>query len=380
MNRMRTAKITLLAMAAALFTCLCLLVACNVPGSSSSSETATGETGSATDDSGTATATSRLNEDVTAPVRYDYLSADVSADVDIEPSDYSDMKLTLPASLRVTDEDAMEYIKQTILFEYRVADNGTEKMTDKKMKKGDSAFIYYKGEIDGKEFSGGSNWDDKTPYELKLGSGSFIPGFEDGLIDVIPALTSKESPVTVKATFPQDYGKEELNGKEATFYVVVEYAVQYTLPEFNREFVEKTLKYTAKKDVYTSDAEYLQEYIAYIRQQLESKIADQVSYAKTDALWTYLTDKAVCRNLPQSEIDFYYDSYLSQIKSAYSQYSTYYGENFTKMYPDEAHFSVWYMGRRNMEGGAEAALRPACEEGHDHARHCREGEHGDCHR
>ena len=87
MNRMRTAKITLLAMAAALFTCLCLLVACNVPGSSSSSETATGETGSATDAS--ATATSRLNEDVTAPVRYDYLSADVSADVDIEPSDYS---------------------------------------------------------------------------------------------------------------------------------------------------------------------------------------------------------------------------------------------------------------------------------------------------
>ena len=77
-----------------------------MPGSSSSSETATGETGSATDDSGTATATSRLNEDVTAPVRYDYLSADVSSDVDIEPSDYSDMKLTLPASLRVTDEDA----------------------------------------------------------------------------------------------------------------------------------------------------------------------------------------------------------------------------------------------------------------------------------
>ena len=346
MNRMRTAKITLLAMAAALFTCLCLLVACNVPGSSSSSETATGETGSATDDSGTATATSRLNEDVTAPVRYDYLSADVSSDVDIEPSDYSDMKLTLPASLRVTDEDAMEYIKQTILFEYRVADNGTEKMTDKKMKKGDSAFIYYKGEIDGKEFSGGSNWDDKTPYELKLGSGSFIPGFEDGLIDVIPALTSKESPVTVKATFPKDYGKEELNGKEATFYVVVEYAVQYTLPEFNREFVEKTLKYTAKKDVYTSDAEYLQEYIAYIRQQLESKIADQVSYAIQPVF--HLLRGELYQDVSRR------GAFLGLVHGAEV--------------------------RRNMEGGAEGALRPACEEGHDHARHCREGEHGDCHR
>ena len=369
---MRTAKITLLAMAAALFTCLCLLVACNVPGSSSSSETATGEAGSATDDSGTATATSRLNEDVTAPVRYDYLSADVSSDVDIEPSDYSDMKLTLPASLRVTDEDAMEYIKQTILFEYRVADNGTEKMTDKKMKKGDSAFIYYKGEIDGKEFSGGSNWDDKTPYELKLGSGSFIPGFEDGLIDVIPALTSKESPVTVKATFPKDYGKEELNGKEATFYVVVEYAVQYTLPEFNREFVEKTLKYTAKKDVYTSDAEYLQEYITYIRQQLESKIADQVSYAKTDALWTYLTGKAVCRNLPQSEIDFCIQPVFHLLRGELYQDVSRRGAFLGLVHGAEV--------RRNMEGGAEGAFRPACEEGHDHARNCREGEHGDCHR
>ena len=210
---------------------------------------------------------------------------------------------------------------------------------------GDIVDIDFEGFVDGVAFEGGK----AEHYSLTLGSGSFIPGFEDGLIDVIPALTSKESPVTVKATFPKDYGKEELDGKEATFYVVVEYAVQYTLPEFNREFVEKTLKYTAKKDVYTSDAEYLQEYITYIRQQLESKIADQVSYAKTDALWTYLTGKAVCRNLPQSEIDFYYDSYLSQIKSAYSQYSTYYGENFTKMYPDEAHFSVWYMGLKSAE-------------------------------
>ena len=228
----------------------------------------------------------------------------------------------------------------------RMANNVARITTvDRPAQEGDTAVIDYEGFRNGIAFQGGKGED----YELKLGSHTFIPGFEDGLIDVIPALTSKESPVTVKATFPKDYGKEELNGKEATFYVVVEYAVQYTLPEFNREFVEKTLKYTAKKDVYTSDAEYLQEYIAYIRQQLESKIADQVSYAKTDALWTYLTGKAVCRNLPQSEIDFYYDSYLSQIKSAYSQYSTYYGENFTKMYPDEAHFSVWYMGLKSAE-------------------------------
>ena len=164
--------------------------------------------------------------------------------------------------------------------------------------------------------------------------------------------------------------------------MVVEYAVQYTLPEFNREFVEKTLKYTAKKDVYTSDAEYLQEYIAYIRQQLESKIADQVSYAKTDALWTYPTDKAVCRNLPQSEIDFYYDSYLSGSSLHTASIPPTTGRTLPRCIPMRR-ISRSVHGaevRRNMEGGAEAALRPACEEGHDHARHCREGEHGDCHR
>lgn len=355
---MKITKITLLTLAAALMTCLLLLAACT---GIESGETAT-ETGTASDvgtstddgssnaaDTETATGSSGLNEDATAPVRYDYLSADVSADVEIDASVYSDMKLTLPASLNITDEDAMDYINQSVLFQYRTTDNDGAKMTDQKMKKGDSAFIYYKGVIDGVEFTGGSNWDDDSPYELALGSGTFISGFEEGLIGVIPTLTSKESPVAVKVTFPEDYGNEELNGKEATFYVVVEYAVQYTLPTFNRDFVENTLKYTCKKDVYASDAEYLQEYCTYIRTQLEAKVADEVEYAKTDALWTYLTDTAVCKNLPQSEIDFYYESYQSQIESAYSQYASYYGDTFTSLYPDEAHFSVWYMGLKSAD-------------------------------
>lgn len=342
---MKAKRTSAFACLAALIACLALLAACKSTGKGD--ETGTG-TGSGTNDSVSDTATG-LNEDATAPVRYDYLEADVSKDVQIDKTAYTDMKLTLPASLNITDDDAKDYINNSILFEYRTADNGSEKMTDKKMKKGDSAFIYYKGEIDGEEFSGGSNWDDTSPYELALGSGAFIPGFEDGLIDVIPVNASKDNPIVVKATFPKDYGNEALNGKEATFYVAVEYAVQYTLPEFNRTFVEDTLKYSGKKDVYASDAEYLNEYIAYIRQQLENKVADQVEYAKTDALWTYLTETAVCSNLPQSEIDFYYDSYISQIKSSYSQYKTYYGDTFTSMYPDEAHFSVWYMGLKSAD-------------------------------
>ena len=294
MNRMRTAKITLLAMAAALFTCLCLLVACNVPGSSSSSETATGETGSATDDSGTATATSRLNEDVTAPVRYDYLSADVSADVDIEPSDYSDMKLTLPASLRVTDEDAIEYIKQTILFEYRVADNGTEKMTDKKMKKGDSAFIYYKGEIDGKEFSGGSNWDDKTPYELKLGSGSFIPGFEE---QVVGHSAGEEFDVNV--TFPTEYQAAELAGKAAVFKIKLHEVKYKELPALDDELAKDCSEYDT-----------LDEFKASIRKNNQEQLDKQDDLAVENALVDQVID-GMEAEIPQAMYDVRMDEMVN---------------------------------------------------------------------
>ncbi len=285
----------------------------------------------------------------TAPERYDYISANVSADVDIQPSDYTEMKLTLPSYLQITEQDVQDYIYGSILFQYRVAENGTAKMTDSKMKKGDSAFIYYKGEIDGVAFEGGSNWDGTAPYELALGSGSFIPGFEDGLIDVIPADTSREAPVAVQATFPEDYGKEELNGKTATFYVYVEYAVQYSLPEYNRDFVENTLQYEGQKEFYAGDKAYLQEFEQYVKTYLEKQIAEDVAYAKTDALWVYLTRTAVCRNLPELEINYYLDSYKNQITYMYKQYSSYYGESFTTAYPDEASFAVWYMGLTSAE-------------------------------
>ena len=300
-------------------------------------------------DTAAATATATEAEPTTAPERYDYISADVSADVDIQPSDYTEMKLTLPSYLQITEQDVQDYIYSSILFQYRTADNGTAKMTDSKMKKGDSAFIYYKGEIDGVAFDGGSNWEETSPYELKLGSGSFIPGFEDGLIGVIPAMTSREKPAKVQATFPEDYGKEELNGKTATFYVYVEYAVQYSLPEYNRDFVENTLQYEGQKDFYAGDKAYLQEFEQYVKTFLEKQIAEDVAYAKTDALWIYLTQTAVCRNLPELEINYYLDSYKNQIGYMYKQYSSYYGESFTTAYPDEASFAVWYMGLTSAE-------------------------------
>ena len=311
----------------------------------------------------TATATEKDTEPAeteTRAPRYDYFDADVKDDVTIDRSVYTNMQLTLPADLQITHEDVMDYIEY-VLFQYRTADNGSVQMTDQPMKLGDTAYVYYKGMIDGKEFDGGSNWSDSSPYALGLGSGSFIPGFEDALVGVIPANATKDSPAEVHVTFPENYGASDLAGKAAVFYVAVEYAVQYTIPAYNRETVEKTLQYQGEKDFYASDATYLSEFESYVRSYLESDIAEDLEYEKTNALWSYLTTQAVCRNLPQLELDYYYGAYLDEIEYYYDYYSSYGGSSFKEQYPDFDAFARAYMGVE-ADGDWKAELNKLCED------------------
>lgn len=334
-------------------------------------ETTDGETAAATEpeseavadaepESGTTAETEPAEtEAVTHAPRYDYFDADVKADVTLDPSVYTDMQLTLPADLEITHEAVMDYIEQ-ILFQYRTADNGTTQVTDKAMKWGDDAYIYYKGMIDGVAFEGGSNWDDASPYTLGLGSGAFIPGFEEGLVGVIPANATKDSPAEVHVTFPENYNPE-LAGKDAVFYVAVVYAVQYTLPEYTRATVETTLKYEGKKDFYASDAAYLSEFEDYVKEYLESEIAEDVEYEKMNALWNHLTEKATCQNLPQLELDYYYNAYLGEIEYYYDYYKSYGGTAFTEQYPDLESFAKSYMGVE-ADGDWKAELNKLCED------------------
>ena len=306
------------------------------------SEEATEETTAETTAAATEEVTEPAETETRAP-RYDYFETGVKADVTIDKSVYTDMQLTLPADLRITQEDVMDYIEY-VLFQYRTADNGSVQMTDTPMKMGDTAYIYYKGMIDGEEFDGGSNWDDASPYALGLGSGGFIPGFEEGLVGVIPANATKDNPVEVSATFPENYGVPELNGKTAVFYVAVEYAIQYTVPAYNRDTVENTLQYQGEKDFYASDAAYLTEFEQYVKTYLENDIAEDVEYEKINALWNYLTEHAACQNLPQLELDYYYGAYLDEIEYYYDYYKTYGGTAFTEQYPDFDAFARSYMG------------------------------------
>lgn len=308
---------------------------------------------------GTGTGTTATTEAVTAIPRYDYMDAVVAPDVTIDKSAYTDITLTIPNSYRVKDGDVEDYINY-IRFQYRVAENGTTTVTDKAVKLGDDVYIYYKGFIDGKEFEGGSNWDDESPYQLGLGSGTFIPGFEDALVGLVPADYSKSKPAEIKVTFPEDYGKEELNGKEATFQVVIEYAVQYKMAEYSKEFILEDLEYETEKDFYAGDKALFTEFEGFVRDKLESDMAEEIEYAQIDAIWNHLSEKATCKNLPESEVQFYMDSYKSEIEYYFQSYTYSGGEEFKKLYPDIGTFAVVYLG---LEKGAdwEAEVRKMSE-------------------
>lgn len=100
---------------------------------------------------------------------------------------------------------------------------------DGEIASGDIAVINFKGFVDGKAFDGGKG----ENYSLKIGSGTFIPGFEEQLIG-LKALDEKD----VKVTFPEDYHAEDLKGKEAVFKVKVIEVKEVSVPELDKDFFD----------------------------------------------------------------------------------------------------------------------------------------------
>ena len=315
-------------------------------------------TGSSADGSGT----TAENTDREPLPRYDYMAATVTSSVTMNREDYAGVTLTIPDSLKVEDEDVQNYI-ENIRFQYRTAVNGTAMVKDKPLSMGDDAYIYYKGFLNGVEFEGGSNWDDAAPHTLGLGSGKFIPGFESSLVGIVPNTTSKTNPAEITVTFPEDYSAD-LAGKTVIFQVAVEYAVQYTLPEYNRELVEQTLKYAPKKEFYASDEALLDEFEEYVFDHLVKQSQSNVESAKSSALWEHLTAKAQCRDLPAAEIAYYVDVYVSEVEYYYQTYKSYGGEQFQTQYPTFDSFARAYLGlgedadwREEVTGYAEELVR-----------------------
>ena len=153
---------------------------------------------------------------------------------------------------------------------------------DRAVEKGDFTVIDFEGFVDGKAFEGGKG----TDYSLEIGSGQFIPGFEDQLVG---AKLNEETEVNVK--FPEEYHAEELKGKDATFKVTVKEIKVKELPALDDDFA---------KDV--SEFDTFEEYKASIKEKL-----DKANEERTKAEFENNVVEAVSANaevdIPQCMID-----------------------------------------------------------------------------
>lgn len=264
--------------------------------------------------------------------RFDYFGGDMSEYLSIDPADYSELVIELEDTFTL-DESEVDKRVEKLLISNKTALNDGAKVTNAALKKGDSAFIFYKGVINGEEFEGGSNMGDDAPMELSLGSGTFIDGFEDGLVGVVPSETSIENPKVLNLTFPENYGYAELAGKDVTFYVYVAWAVQYTVPEYDAEFITDVLKWT------TEEEDIVAAHRKYLAEQLSASLDTAKSNAIETTIWEILHANATVIKYPEGEVEFYYEAYLDEIEYLMNYYG-YMGYTFSSL--DE--FAISYLG------------------------------------
>jgi trigger factor len=168
------------------------------------------------------------------------------------------------ADVTVTDEAVDAEIKKALEGQARETE-----VTDRAAEMGDEVVFDFDGYVDGVAFAGGKS----ENYELKLGSGAFIPGFEEQI-----AGKNIGENFDVNVTFPADYHAEELAGKEAVFKCLIHAIKVRELPELDDEFV---------KDV--SEFDTVDEYRADVKAKLQAE-ADKAEDANVDA---QLMDKLV---------------------------------------------------------------------------------------
>lgn len=139
---------------------------------------------------------------------------------------------------------------------------------DREVKEGDTVILDYKGFVGDEQFAGGT----AENHELKIGSGQFIPGFEEQLIGA-----KKEEEVDVKVTFPTEYHAPDLAGKEAVFKCLIHEVKEEELPELDDEFAQDISEFDTLEE-YKKDlvAKMQESKTAWAESQMREKAIESV--------------------------------------------------------------------------------------------------------
>ncbi|ATH59885.1 MULTISPECIES: trigger factor [Staphylococcus] len=202
--------------------------------------------------------------------------ANVVVEPEVELGEYKGLEVE-KQNTELTEEELQESIDHQLghLAEMVVKEDGA-------VENGDTVNIDFDGYVDGEQFEGGQ----AEGYDLEIGSGSFIPGFEEQLVGV---KAGEEKDVTV--TFPEEYHAEELAGKEATFKTKVNEIKYKDVPELNDEIANEL----------DAEANSVDEYKDNLRKRLaEQKATEAENTQKEEAINKATNNTTI--NIPEAMI------------------------------------------------------------------------------
>ncbi len=228
----------------------------------------------------------------------------------------------------ITDEEVDQETVNNIRY---YGDDVMESLTEGTVQTGDTVNIDYEGKLNGDAFDGGT----AKGYDLEIGSGTFIDGFEDGLIGAAVGDT-----LDLELTFPENY-TEELAGKDVVFTVTVNGIKR--MKEITDDLVNTV-----------TEGEYadLEAYRAYIRSMLEeSRAEERESIIKTDLL-TQISDSSSINEYPQELLDYSVDemtSYYKQMADMYQMDFAEFLEAYFGMTEEEFNEQVLLAVQQNLQ-------------------------------
>ena len=174
----------------------------------------------------------------------------------------------------ITDEEVDRNMQRLLQQNPRIAE-----VTDRPTETGDEVVLDYAGFCDGEQFAGGT----AENQTLVLGSGMFIPGFEEQLLDKVPG-----EEVTVKVTFPKEYHAENLAGKEAEFRCKIKSIRLKTPYELDDTFAKEVGQCDTYAQMYTKMKESLQ---AYTDERGEMDLQDRLLHQAAETLDITISEK-----------------------------------------------------------------------------------------
>ena len=235
-------------------------------------------------------------------------SADTTYDAGdyVSLGDYMNMEVTLDKDYQVTDDMVKNYVNNNVIANYPYYVESDKTVVEN----GDVANIDYEGLLDGEAFDGGTAQD----YDLEIGSGSFIDGFEDGLIG---AEVGKETDLNL--TFPEDYGNSDLAGKEVVFKVTVNAIKEkqdITYDTLTDEYV------TYLSDKLGASYETVNDLTSDIRTYLEEQANSSRTQAIRSAVIAKLPEVCTVNALPDGLLDARMQEYLKKFEDTYCKDTT----------------------------------------------------------